>query len=47
MEMHLDGEVEYAERCTWRLRSFELGDALGGRDRASLKMHWEPVIERV
>jgi hypothetical protein len=25
----------------------ELRDALGGRDRSSLEMHWEAVIEQV
>jgi len=32
-------------RCTWRRRSNELRDALGGRDRASLEMHLEAEIE--
>jgi len=34
-------------RCTWRARSSEPRDALGGRNRSSLEMHWEAVIERV
>jgi len=31
-------------RCSWRRRSSELRDALGGRDRASLEMHLEAMI---
>jgi hypothetical protein len=34
-------------RCTWRPRSSELRNALGGRDRSSWEMHWEAVIEGV
>jgi len=33
-------------RCTLRLRSSELRDARGGRDRASVKMHLEAMIVR-
>jgi len=33
-------------RCTWRGRSGELRDALGGQDRASLEMHLEVMIVR-
>ena len=36
---------ELVWRCTWRLRSSELRDALGGRDRSSLEMHWEAEVE--
>jgi len=32
--------------CTWRLRSSELRDALGGCDRASLEMHLEAMLVR-
>jgi len=39
LEMHLQAEIEWTERCTWRPWSIEFGDALGGRDRASLEMH--------
>jgi len=46
-EMHLEAEIEWTQRCTWRPGSSELRDALGGRDRASLEMHWEAMIERV
>jgi len=38
------------DRCTWRPRLSELRDALGDRnrrDRASLGMHFDAVIERV
>ena len=38
----LEDELDPAcSGCTWRLRSSELRDALGGRDRASLEMHLE------
>ena len=30
--------------CTWRLRSSELRDALGGCDRASVEMHLEAML---
>jgi hypothetical protein len=39
--------MERVWRCTWRPGWSEFGDALGGRDRASLEMHFEAVIERV
>ena len=32
-------------RSTWRRRSNELRDALGGRDQANLEMHLEAEIE--
>jgi hypothetical protein len=44
-EMHLEAVIEPVLICTWRLRSSELRDALGGRDRASLEMHLEAEIE--
>ena len=47
LEMHSEIVIERVWRCTWRARSSEFGDALGGRDRASLEMHSEIVIERV
>jgi len=34
-EMYLETEIEWTQRCTWRPKSSEFGDALGGRDRAS------------
>jgi hypothetical protein len=43
VEIHLKTVIERVRRCTWRPRSSEFGDALGGHDRASL----EAVIERV
>ena len=45
LEMHLEAEVEWTDRCTWRPWSIEFGDALGGRDRASLEMHLEVEME--
>jgi len=43
-EMHLDAVIEQVWRCTGRLRSIKLRDALGGRDRASLEMNLEATI---
>ena len=42
-ELHLEAEIEWTQRCTWRPGSSELRDALRGRDRANL----EGVIEWV
>ena len=39
--MYLEAVIERGLRCTWSLRSSELRDSLGGRDRASLEMHLE------
>jgi hypothetical protein len=36
---------EWTERCTWRLRSSEFGDALGGRNRVNSEMHLEAGIK--
>jgi len=44
-EMQLEAVIERFGRCTWRSRSSELRDALGGRDRLSLEMHSEAEIE--
>jgi len=44
-EMRLEARIERVWRCIWRPRSSELRDALEGRDRASLEMHLEAVIE--
>jgi len=58
LEMHLETEIEWTQRCTWRPRSselrwctwrpwsIELGDALWGCDRGSLEMHLQAMIER-
>jgi len=45
-EMHLEAMIEQVWRCISRPRLSELRDALGGRDRASLEMHFEAVIKR-
>jgi len=45
LEMHTETVIERVWRCTLRPRSSQLRDALGGRDRASLEMHLEAVIE--
>ena len=39
--------MERVWRCNCRPRLSELRDALGGRDRASLEMHWDGMIELV
>jgi len=44
--MCLEVGIERVWRCICRPGSSELRDALGGRDRASLEMHLEAVIER-
>jgi len=45
--MHLEAAIERVRRCTWRPRSCEFQDAIGIRDRASLGIHLEAMIERV
>jgi len=47
LEMQLEAMIERLWRCTWRPRSSEFGDALGGRNQGSLEMNLQPVIERV
>jgi len=43
--MHSEAVIERVGRCTWRPRSNELRNALGGRDRASLEMQTETETE--
>jgi hypothetical protein len=43
-EIHFEAMIERVWRCNWRPRLSQLRDALGGRDRVSLEMHWEAVI---
>jgi len=43
--MHLEAVIELVERCTWRPRSSELRDALGGQDRVNSEMPLEAEIE--
>jgi len=43
LDMHLETEIEWTQRCTWRPGWSELGDAHGGHDVANL----QAVIERV
>jgi len=45
-EMHLETEIEWTQRCTWRLWFSEFGDPLGGHDWASLDEYLEPVDGR-
>jgi len=42
-DMHLEAEIEWTQRCTWRPGLTELRDALGGRDHVNL----EALIESV
>ena len=37
--------IERVWRCTWRPRSSQLRDALGGHNHATLEMHWEAEIQ--
>lgn len=46
LEMHLEANIVYTWRCTWKLISGGLRDALGGSNEASVKMRLEPVIEK-
>jgi len=47
LTIYLEAVIELVWRCTWRPRSSELRDALGGRDGGNSEMHLEAVIERV
>jgi hypothetical protein len=44
VEIHLKAVIERVWRCTGRPGSSELRDALGGRIRASLELHFEAEI---
>jgi len=44
-EMHLEGRIEWTQRCTGRLWSSEFGDALWGHDQARVEMQLETEIE--
>ena len=44
-EMHMEAEIKWTQRCTWRPRSSELRDALGGRDLVNSEMHLDAEIE--
>jgi hypothetical protein len=46
LEMHLEAAIEGVWTCNWSPPSSEVGDALGGRDRATWEMHLEAAIER-
>jgi len=47
LEMHLDAEIEWTQRCTWKPWLSEFGDSLGGQERVNWEMHLETVIEHV
>ena len=44
--MHLEAVIERVWKCTGRPHSSEVGDPIGGGDRATLEMHLEAAIER-
>jgi len=45
LEMHLEAEIEWTQRCTLRGWSSEFEDAPAGNDQVKLEMHSEAVIE--
>jgi len=47
LQIHSDALIKRVWRYTGKLYSDEFGDALGGRDRAALKVHLEVVMEGV
>jgi len=46
-EMHFEAVIERVWRWNWRPRSSELRAALRGRNRSSLEMYLEAVIDGV
>ena len=47
LEIYLDAEIESTQRCTSRLKSSWIGDALGGCDWASLEMQLEGKFSEI
>jgi len=45
VKMYFEAALECVGRYTWRLRSSEPRDAVGGRNRASLEMHLEAEMK--
>jgi hypothetical protein len=45
LEMHLESVIERVWRCNWKPESSDCGDALRGRDLASLEMDLVAAIE--
>jgi len=43
LEMHLETEIEWSQRCTWMLLLSVLGDTLGGHDQSRLEEYLESV----
>ena len=43
--IHCEAVIERVWRCNWRPTLSALRAALGGRDRASLEMHWDAEAE--
>jgi len=47
MEMHLETEIEWTQRCTWRPRSSKFGDALGDRQiEWTQRCTWRPCLSK-
>jgi len=44
-EMHIKAMIERGWRSNWRLTLSDLSDALGGRNQASLEMHFQAEVE--
>jgi len=47
LKMQLEAEIQWTERCTWKLWLSEFGDALGGQGQVNSEWHFEVVIECV
>jgi hypothetical protein len=45
--MHLEAVIERVWRCTGRLESSEIGDAIGDADRVNSEIQSEAMIEGV
>jgi len=45
--MHLEAEIEWTERYTWKPRLSEFVDALAGQDQVNSQIHSEAMIEQV
>ena len=47
LTIYSEALIKRVERCTWRPRSSELRDSLGGHDQVNSGIHSEAVIEQV
>jgi hypothetical protein len=43
--MHLEAVFKPVGTYAWRMKSSQVGDALAGRDRASVEKHIEAIIK--